>query len=388
MKKGKLIIKKKGSHKYISEFHEEGSDKIMPLSFYQPDDDSLNGKLCTWDSKGGRHELRLIEEDEVIYPKNENKMEDSYKSFMSQLPSFTKKWLGHETNTSKIDNFHLKLNKAARFDNDRHDLKFKFHSTEDKPEDGKRPFSIKALFGKFNNDVISEKGFSKRTETFAINLGMYIKSFEAESSQGFPRLVIGLGNESVYENGMTLHHIYGIPYIPGSAVKGITRSWIITEAFSSDEDAALNDDLFTYIFGKGGDGDEGGNKGNAYFFDAFPTTVPKIEPDIMNNHYQSYYEGRTPPADWISPNPVFFLTIKEGKFCFQVGVKKNVNCEDLKIEEVLKDDKNLGMYKLPENRGRFDNQTKILEIITCWLKDALEHHGIGAKTAVGYGRMK
>jgi CRISPR-associated protein Cmr6 len=392
MKKGTLVIIKKGTSKFISEFHEEGTGKIMPLSFYHPQDEHLNGSMCGWDSKGGKHILTLLEDDEVIYPENKNKMEDSYKPNLSSLPDFVTKWLAHDTNNSVVDNFNLKLNKGARFDNA--EPKFKFHSTENDPIKGKIPFSIKASFGNFNKSVIAAKGFSKRTEKIATNLGLHLDSFEVESSQGFPRLIIGLGNESVYENGMTLHHIYGIPYIPASAVKGITRSWIITEAFGTDEkdgkaeSCAEEDSLFTYIFGKGGDGDEGGNKGNVFFFDAFPTTVPKIEPDIINNHYQSYYDGTTPPADWISPNPVFFLTVKECKFCFQVGVKRSVTCNDLKTEGILKEDENLRMYKLPEDRGTFKNETKILDIITGWLKDALEHHGIGAKTAVGYGRMK
>ena len=38
------------------------------------------------------------------------------------------------------------------------------------------------------------------------------------------RLIVGLGNESVYDTSMTLHHVYGIPYIPASAVKGVVRS--------------------------------------------------------------------------------------------------------------------------------------------------------------------
>lgn len=36
------------------------------------------------------------------------------------------------------------------------------------------------------------------------------------------RLIIGLGGMHPQETSMTLHHIYGIPYIPGSAVKGVT----------------------------------------------------------------------------------------------------------------------------------------------------------------------
>jgi CRISPR-associated protein Cmr6 len=32
--------------------------------------------------------------------------------------------------------------------------------------------------------------------------------------------------------------------------------------------------------------------------------------------------------------------------------------------------------------------TRLLNITEAWLKKALEEHGIGAKTAVGYGYMK
>jgi len=298
------------------------------------------------------------------------------------------------SDTQKIENFSLLLNKATIFN---HKDKTK------KPDD----FDFLNFF--FVNDKLKYWPGMDKQNIVKFNLGLTKIDYPAIQYRqvnqirnlGFStaplhlkndfRLIIGLGNESVYENGMTLHHIYGIPYIPGSAVKGITRSWIITEAFGTDEKAecrAMEDNLFTYIFGKGGDGDESGNKGNVFFFDAFPTAVPAIEPDIMNNHYQSYYDGSTPPADWINPNPVFFLTVKNGKFCFQVGVKNNTTCEQLKTDGILKEDENLRMYKLPENREEFNNTNNILDIITGWVKDALGHHGIGAKTAVGYGRMK
>jgi len=47
---------------------------------------------------------------------------------------------------------------------------------------------------------------------------------------GFPmrvawRLSIGLGVPHPLETGITLHHLYGVPYLPGSAVKGVTRAW-------------------------------------------------------------------------------------------------------------------------------------------------------------------
>jgi len=43
------------------------------------------------------------------------------------------------------------------------------------------------------------------------------------------RIVIGLGGESVLETDITLHHLYGIPFIPGSALKGLTRAYVTGE---------------------------------------------------------------------------------------------------------------------------------------------------------------
>src|SRR5262249_5571079 len=35
------------------------------------------------------------------------------------------------------------------------------------------------------------------------------------------RLIVGLGNKGVIEAGLRLHHTYGVPLIPGSALKGL-----------------------------------------------------------------------------------------------------------------------------------------------------------------------
>ncbi len=45
-------------------------------------------------------------------------------------------------------------------------------------------------------------------------------------------LAVGLGLPSFFENGLTLHHIYGTPYIPGSSVKGLARFTFLTKAFN------------------------------------------------------------------------------------------------------------------------------------------------------------
>ena len=39
------------------------------------------------------------------------------------------------------------------------------------------------------------------------------------------RMIIGLGAESVLEASITLHRTYGVPYIPGSALKGLAASY-------------------------------------------------------------------------------------------------------------------------------------------------------------------
>ena len=179
-------------------------------------------------------------------------------------------------------------------------------------------------------------------------------------------MALGLGHENVYETGITLHHIYGIPYIPASSVKGVVRSWIIQEKFDNNEEKAFADNsdeskMMCDIFGC----DEKSyykeaRQGSITFFDAFPTEAPTIEPDIMNPHYPEYYgKDNVPPTDYQNPVPIPFLTVKNTKFQFIIGSKKEP----------------LNNYKIGENT------------IEIWLKEALTHHGIGAKTAVGYGRM-
>ena len=47
------------------------------------------------------------------------------------------------------------------------------------------------------------------------------------------RMVVGLGGETVLETDLTLHHLYGFPYIPGSALKGLTRAYAAGEVYPS-----------------------------------------------------------------------------------------------------------------------------------------------------------
>lgn len=173
------------------------------------------------------------------------------------------------------------------------------------------------------------------------------------------RIAIGLGNESVYENGFTFHPTYGIPYLPGTSLKGMTRHWAIANGKDKN--------LIEQIFGNENRPDiktEEIRQGRIIFFDAYPTQLEQcmLQPDIMNNHYPDYYEGKKPPADWLSPRPIFFLTMKKVEFRFLLGV-------------------------IPRG-GAQDEDKTLLDTAKEWLENALFESGIGAKTAVGYGRMR
>lgn len=373
--KGKLIVQKskKGYYGQI-----EINGKRMPVpSFYEFKDTSLNNKECEVDREKGKIRKILINGEELPkksdsskinqgkfykkYPQNilnrdrntpKANITDSLYIKKTHLPDDTKKAL---SDTKNIDNFYLKLNKAARFENG----KFKFFETNK----GKIVYQIKANFPK---DII--ENIYKRYYNSIKKLNLKL-SKELILKPDW-RLIVGLGNESVYETSMTLHHIYGIPYIPGSAIKGVVRSYIIAKEFGKDEDnsldlknaenRALQDQGFCDIFGNES------RQGKIIFFDAFPIKVPKIEPDVMNVHYPDYYGNNKYPADYQNPNPIFFLTVKDSAFLFMIGIKNKNN-------EII-------------NEGKFKGQN-ILQVVENYLKEALSEHGIGAKTAVGYGYM-
>ena len=158
------------------------------------------------------------------------------------------------------------------------------------------------------------------------------------------RLIVGLGSGHVLETNMTLHHVYGIPYIPGTAVKGVLRHWWLQEDFDNDENSALRDEKFLALFGSQK------QRGKVQFLDAHPGEV-RFTKDIMNPHYPEYYSGGKPPTDNQNPVPINFLTVERTSFRFVFLTRTP------------------GLLK--RLKERFER--------------ALEMKGIGAKTAVGYG---
>ena len=262
-----------------------------------------------------------------------------------------------ETDSIAISNLHLRLNKFA-FIEIKNEDKISFTYKEEYCLD------ISQDVNTINKYYLSLKNYIKE-ENKKYDFSLKISN----------RLIVGLGSVSVYETSITLHHIYGIPYIPSSAIKGMLRSYMILECFSEELEKYSEDKYQKFeeevLFAK----DEDGNykhqwfidifgsqeqEGEIIFFDSFSKDV-KIQKDIMTPHYGDYYDKKkkVAPTDTQSPNPIPFLTVV-GEFRFFIASKK---------ESIEK-------YKIRDKS------------IKEWLKEALTNHGIGAKTAVGYGYFR
>lgn len=163
------------------------------------------------------------------------------------------------------------------------------------------------------------------------------------------RLVVGLGNESVLETSISLHRTYGVPFIPGSALKGLASRYADRRLEGKGWRKRDGED-HTILFGSTE------TAGYVTFFDALYVPGSGHEgkalwPDVITVHHPNYYQGDAPPADWDSPNPVSFLSATGNYLIALRGDDAWVN-------------------------AAFD----ILAL-------ALAEEGIGAKTSSGYGRM-
>ncbi len=290
-----------------------------------------------------------------------------------------------------MENFNLLLNKDKSILN-RRTLELTPLSRKDK---AKKEIGRKEQLETFRHwDKIAWTALKERQINHAKLLCPVI-SVPLELSPDY-RLIVGLGNPSIYETSITLHHIYGFPYIPASAIKGVLRNYIINEFFQlNDEELAKvkKEDIgqekeqkalksstdFCHIFGcpansarRTKEGKHEAFIGDIIFFDSFPTQMPNLEMDVMTVHYPKYYgEGTLPPADWQQPNPIPFLTLKNNptknrinKFQFIIGLRNGAENREISIG---------------------NKKGKLVEITVSLLYNALTNHGIGAKTAVGYG---
>ncbi len=247
---------------------------------------------------------------------------------------------------------------------------------------------------------LKEKGYQADYQTYRLN----------------GRCVVGLGSASFWETGMIFHKPSGLPYIPSSSLKGLTRAvafehaaWerideitkneilnennyekrleiIQNKVFKPAKDTIENwfsrsnlsnntflenlrnlwenlrgteKTLFTIgmLFGTQG------YAGRLVFVDAFPAEPPTFDLDIMNVHYPDYYSNpnKKYALDVENPNPITFLVVKDTPFHFLIALRPAP-----------------GMTNQEEDK-------ELLKKAWNWLRKGLSEYGVGAKTRLGYG---
>ncbi|CAI8771412.1 type III-B CRISPR module RAMP protein Cmr6 [Methylocaldum szegediense] len=227
-----------------------------------------------------------------------------------------------------------------------------------------KPEALNRMFRKLPDSTLRLRdAVIERQYQHARQFGERVLTMETESVSPF---VTGTGIEHPLENGMAFLNPYGLPYLPGSGVKGVLRK-------AAEE---LRDDLFgegtqgwnqaaiDCLFGKETeDRKDDHTRGALSFWDVFPR-CDSLAADIMNPHYGPYYQEGKTPADCYSPKPIFFLTVPaKTPFTFHVV------CD---------------ISRLPADWPEGHWQ----DLLRAAFAHAFDWLGFGAKTAVGYGALK
>lgn len=177
----------------------------------------------------------------------------------------------------------------------------------------------------------------------------------------------GLGNEHPLENGFAFLDPYGLPYLPGSGVKGVLRQ-AATELASGEWGAThgWDADLIGLLFGFG-DTDDTAQRGALVFWDVIPQIAGNLRVEIMTPHQAHYYQGDESPHDCGKITPIKFLTVPPGsEFTFHVQIRHSM---------------------LQHSPDLLEND-KWKSLVMAAFEHAFIWLGFGAKTAVGYGAMK
>ncbi len=163
------------------------------------------------------------------------------------------------------------------------------------------------------------------------------------------KLLVGSGLPSILEVGMNLSRNYGLPVIPGTALKGCFSHYC-------KEKKILNQDDFKVVFGEDTSPQMENIRGGIIFLDAFPVERVEFGLDVVNNHFSRYYINGEIPNDWYNPIPVTYVVVAKGVFRFTL----------LAITDLRQD---------------------LKEKLKNAFREMLRDYGVGAKTNYSYGRF-
>jgi len=282
---------------------------------------------------------------------------------LSPLPGYL------ESYRDKITNFGLYFQKFAQYqkksnfkldtqhnwDNGKKGKDKKWSLISNQFEHYKKHLSSTTLTKKHENQHQYLSAFS--------GLGVKIVELSSETST---RFLTGIGETTPTEVGMVFDRNTGLPYIPASSVKGAVRyAYCVNFARKYPEkikngESVDEKDIDGLIELFGSLDTKNSSRGGFAFMDVYSEKPPEIAIDIMNPHYAKYYKGESNdgPVETEEPVPIKFLAVEKGSvFKFR------------------------GFFLSKEAESYWDQLNEAFFT-------ALTELGLGAKTAVGYGRFE
>jgi CRISPR-associated protein Cmr6 len=290
-----------------------------------------------------------------------------------------------------------------------HDLDYKISGQQQQ----EREYPIENKVGALSD----AKGLNKRDkdamQSFVARQSCLAATLPADSLLHLDALAVatfttGLGNEHPLENGFAFLNPYGLPYLPGSGVKGVLRQaarelasgeWGEKHGWSEDRDFILKAgktrislSILDALFGlESGGGDTEHVRGALGFWDVIPQIAPEDpkKPDrvslmveIMTPHQSHYYQQKTDnktggsatPHDSGQPTPISFLTVPPDS-----GFGFFVTCDLAHLRRLAPE---LTETDPASSKPRWQM------LMTHAFEHAFQWLGFGGKTAVGYGAME
>ena len=222
------------------------------------------------------------------------------------------------------------------------------------------------LIGEVSSDRIRvargyKSAFERRMISLAHKSPENHTSFAVFSSVG--RVIVGMGDSGVLENGLTVERTWGVPVLPGSALKGVAAAaahkLVEDEAWRKETGDTELGASAAYLFGTQE------QAGKVTFHDAWwvpeqdEASLP-VHSDIITAHNTPYYqeqgkEATKAPDGRNDPVPVSFLSASGSYLVF--------------------------VSSAPEDADWAVAAMQLLDL-------GLRHLGVGAKTNAGYGRFE
>lgn len=254
------------------------------------------------------------------------------------------------------------------------------------------PSALKSACKLNDNDLTTMKSLLARQQVSFKVVSCGVNSLQLEAISTAP-FATGLGNEHPTENGFAFLNPYGLPYLPGSGVKGVLRQaakelapgkWDTKNEWSNEKKYPLCVNgkpvldkhkepillsILDVLFGREtADGDKEQLRGALTFWDVIPQIKgDSLAVEIMTPHQKHYYQDGQTPHDSGQPIPITFLTVPPGS-----GFIFHVQCNLPLLEHTAPE--------LAKNK----QWQKLLQAA---FEHAFDWLGFGAKTAVGYGAM-